>query len=146
MPEVQLTTVSTQQSAAIFVEVADTLIAEVDLVEFLHLLTYRAADLVNAAAVGLLLADQRGRLEFMAGSNENVKLLELFQPQNREGPCLEAFHTGQPLINVDLEEAFPAGLAPRPGRSRPVSSPCTPSDVAYAIVTDPSGVDLTSPT
>jgi hypothetical protein len=57
-----MTTVSAQRLATIFVEVADTLIAEFDLVEFLHLVTDRAADLVNAAAVGLLLADQRGRL------------------------------------------------------------------------------------
>jgi GAF domain-containing protein len=100
-----MTTVSAQRLAAIFVEVADTLVAEFDLIEFLHMLTDRAADLVDAAAVGLLLADQRGRLEYMAGSDENVKLVELFQLQNDEGPCLEAFHTGQPVINVDLGEA-----------------------------------------
>jgi GAF domain-containing protein len=41
----------------------------------------------------------------MAGSNENVKLLELFQLQNREGPCLEAFRTARPVINVDLGAA-----------------------------------------
>jgi GAF domain-containing protein len=69
------------------------------------MLTDRTADLVGAAAVGLLLADKDGRLEFMAGSNENVKLLELFQLQTHEGPCLEAFRTGQPVINVNLGEA-----------------------------------------
>jgi GAF domain-containing protein len=100
-----MTTISAQRLATIFVEVADTLTAEFDLIEFLHTLTTRAADLVNAAAAGLLLTDQRGRLEFMASSDENVKLLELFQLQNQEGPCLEAFHTGQPVINVDLGEA-----------------------------------------
>src|SRR4030095_10359429 len=61
--------------------------------------------LVAPAAVGIVLADPRGRLEFMAGSNENVKILELFQLQNQEGPCLEAFHTAQPVINVDLGAA-----------------------------------------
>ena len=43
--------------------------------------------MVDAAAVGIVLAEPDGRLEFMAGSNENVKLLELFQLQNQEGPC-----------------------------------------------------------
>jgi GAF domain-containing protein len=100
-----MTTVSAERLATIFVEVADTLVAEFDLIEFLHMLTDRAADLVGAAAVGLLLADTDGRLEFMAGSDENVKILELFQLQNHEGPCLEAFRTGQPVINVNLGEA-----------------------------------------
>jgi len=100
-----MTTVSAQRLAAIFVEVADTLVDEFDLLEFLHMLTERAAGLVGAAAVGLMLADQRGRLEFMAGSDENVRLVELFQLQNEEGPCLEAFRTGEPVINVDLANA-----------------------------------------
>ena len=100
-----MTTVSTQRLATIFVEVADTLVDEFDLIDFLHMLTDRAASLVDAAAVGIVLADPRGKLEFMAGSNENVKLLELFQLQNHEGPCLEAFRTAQPVINVDLGAA-----------------------------------------
>ena len=100
-----MTTVSAQRLATIFVEVADTLVDEFDLIDFLHMLTDRAASLVDAAAVGIVLADLRGRLEFMAGSNENVKLLELFQLQNHEGPCLEAFRTGHPVINVDLGAA-----------------------------------------
>jgi GAF domain-containing protein len=100
-----MTTVSAERLATIFVEVADTLVDEFDLIEFLHMLTDRTADLVGAAAVGLVLADKSGRLQFMAGSDENVKLLELFQLQTREGPCLEAFHTGQAVINVNLTEA-----------------------------------------
>jgi GAF domain-containing protein len=100
-----MTTVSAERLATIFVEVADTLIDEFDLIEFLHTLTDRAADLVNAAAAGLVLADQRGRLEFMAGSSENVKLVELFQLQNQEGPCWDAFRTGNAVVNVDLSQA-----------------------------------------
>ena len=106
-----MTTVSAQRLATIFVEVADTLVDEFDLIDFLHLLTDRAASLVDAAAVGIVLADPRGRLEFMAGSNENVKLLELFQLQNHEGPCLEAFQTAHAVINVDLGAA--AGRWPK---------------------------------
>jgi GAF domain-containing protein len=98
-------TVSAERLAIIFVEVADTLVDEFDLLDFRQMLTERAASLVDAAAVGLMLADQRGRLEFMAGSDENVRLVELFQLQNQEGPCLDAFRTGQPVINVDLADA-----------------------------------------
>jgi GAF domain-containing protein len=102
-----MTTISAERLAATFVEVADTLVDEFDLIEFLHMLTDRTAELVGAAAVGLVLADNGGRLEFVAGSNENVKLLELFQLQAHEGPCLEAFRTGQPVINVKLGDATP---------------------------------------
>lgn len=100
-----MTTVSAERLAKIFVEVADTLVDEFDLIEFLHLLADRTAGLVRASAVGMLLADQRGNLEFVAGSDENVKLLELFQIQNREGPCLEAFRTGRAVVNADLQTA-----------------------------------------
>jgi GAF domain-containing protein len=98
-------TVSAERLAAIFVEVADTLVDEFDLLDFLHTVADRAGSLVGAAAVGLLLADERGRLEYMAGSDENVRLVELFQLQAHEGPCLEAFRDGRPVINVDLEAA-----------------------------------------
>jgi GAF domain-containing protein len=100
-----MTTVSAERLAKVFVEVADTLVDEFDLIEFLHMLTDRVASLVDASAVGLLLADQRGQLQFMAASEESVKLLELFQIQNDEGPCLDAFRTAQPVVNADLRTA-----------------------------------------
>jgi GAF domain-containing protein len=100
-----MTTVSAERLATIFVEVADTLVDEFDLLDFLHMLTDRARSVVGAAATGLLLADVRGNLEFMAGSDENVRLLELYQLLAHEGPCLEAFQTGRPVINVDLDSA-----------------------------------------
>jgi len=100
-----VTTVSAERLATIFVEVADTLVDEFDLIDFLQTLTDRAAALIHVSAVGLLLADERGRLEFMAASTENAKLLELFQLQNQEGPCMDAFRSGDAVINVDLGEA-----------------------------------------
>ena len=100
-----MTTVSAERLAKIFVEVSDTLVDEFDLIDFMHMLTARTADLVNATAAGLLLADQRGRLEFMAASDENAALLELFQVQNQEGPCLDAFRTAAPVVNADLRAA-----------------------------------------
>jgi GAF domain-containing protein len=100
-----MTTVSADRLARVFVEIADTLVDEFDLIEFFQLLTTRTADLLDASAVGLLIADQRGRLEFMAASDENVRLLELFQVQNQEGPCLDAFRTGDPVVNADLRDA-----------------------------------------
>jgi GAF domain-containing protein len=111
--EVVMPTVSPQRLAEVFVEVADTLVAEFDLIEFLQLVTARTAELLQAGAVGLLLADQHGELQFMAASNEATKLLELFELQHHEGPCLEAFRSGAPVFTADLSAA--AGRWPRFG-------------------------------
>jgi len=100
-----MTTVSAERLSKIFVEVADTLVDDFDLLDFLHMLTVRTATLTEASAVGLLLADPHGRLRFMAASNEKARLLELIQVQASEGPCFDAFHTGEPVINADLRAA-----------------------------------------
>jgi GAF domain-containing protein len=41
----------------------------------------------------------------MAASNPNGETLELFQLQNSEGPCLDCFTTGEPVVNADLAHA-----------------------------------------
>jgi len=100
-----MTTLSTGELSKIFVEAADTLTDDFDLRDFLHMLTVRTAELVGAAAVGMLLADEHGDLQFMAASQDNAKWLELFQLQSHEGPCLEAFRSGHPVVNADLPAA-----------------------------------------
>ncbi len=65
----------------------------------------RCIDLVPADAAGILLADTEGHLQVTAASDEQTRLLELFQLQNEEGPCLEAFSTGQPVLHTDLASA-----------------------------------------
>ena len=100
-----MTTVSTERLSQIFVEVADTLVDDFDLHDFLHMLTVRTADLVGASAVGLLLADQRGHLRFMAASDEKARVLEIFQVQVSEGPCFDAYSSAAPVLNADLRES-----------------------------------------
>jgi len=97
--------IATEQLAETFVEIADTLVEDFDLIDFLHMLTSRTAELTNTVSAGLLLSDPHGRLQFMAASQESVKLLELFQLQNKEGPCLDCFRTGVPVFNTDLARA-----------------------------------------
>ncbi|MFF7644183.1 ANTAR domain-containing protein [Streptomyces canus] len=91
-----------QLLAKTFVELADNLVADFDLIDFLRLLTDRCVSMLDASAAGLLLADGDGKLRVMAASDEEVRLLELFQLQNDEGPCLECFSTGAPVIVPDL--------------------------------------------
>jgi GAF domain-containing protein len=103
--EIIMTTVSAQRLARVFVEVSDTLVDDFDLVDFLQMLAQRTAELAAASVVGIVLADQHGQLQFMAGSQEDARLLELFQLQNDEGPCLDAFRSFEPVINNDLSLA-----------------------------------------
>jgi len=103
--------IATEALAALFVEVADTLVVDFDIVDFLHMVTTRTADITRADAAGLVLADAHGRLQFMAASTESVKMLELFQLQAEEGPCRDCFRFGAPVINSDLSRA--AGRWPR---------------------------------
>jgi hypothetical protein len=100
-----MTVVSTERLADVFVELADTLVDDFDVIEFLMMVAHRTSELIGDADVGILLADQRGHLQFMAGSNEDVKRLELFQLQVHEGPCMDAVRDGQPVVNADLNEA-----------------------------------------
>ncbi|HEX8344427.1 MAG TPA: GAF and ANTAR domain-containing protein [Actinoplanes sp.] len=91
--------------AEVFVELADTLVDDFDLMEFLHRLTVRCAEVLGVAAAGLLLADQRGALRLVAASTERTRLLELIQLQTDQGPCPESFHTGRPVAVADLSDA-----------------------------------------
>ncbi|MFE9369627.1 GAF and ANTAR domain-containing protein [Streptomyces sp. NPDC006711] len=88
--------------AKTFVELADNLVADFDLIDFLRLLTDRCVGMLGASAAGVLLADRDGELRVMAASDEQVRLLELFQLQNDEGPCLDCYRTGTPTTVPDL--------------------------------------------
>jgi hypothetical protein len=100
-----MSTVSAARLATVFVEVADTLVDEFDVIEFLQMLTERVAGFFPTGEAGLMLGDSRGRLNFVAASNENARLMELIQLQYDDGPCLEAFHSGRPVTNVNLAAA-----------------------------------------
>ena len=91
-----------QQLADTFVELTDTMVADFDVIDFLHVLTDRSVQLLDVSAAGLLLADPRGELRVVAASSEAVRLLELFQLQNDEGPCLDCFRSGSAVASVDL--------------------------------------------
>ena len=88
--------------AATLVELADTQGEKFDLVDFLSLVARRCVDLFGAAEAGLMLVDPKGNLRFMASSSESAKILELFELQNEEGPCLDCFRTGEQVVNQRL--------------------------------------------
>src|SRR5712692_3713057 len=88
-----------------FVELTDTMVAGFDVIDFLHVLTDRSVRLLDVSAAGLLLADPRGELRVLAASSQAARLLELFQLQNDQGPCLDCFRAGRPVEAADLAAA-----------------------------------------
>ena len=102
-----------ERLAQTFVELADTLVAGYDLMEFLQTLTDRCVELLEVDAAGLLLADGRGALRLVAASTEQARVVELFQIQNDEGPCLDCYRTGQAVIVSDIRADRAAARWPR---------------------------------
>ena len=96
-----------------FVELADTLVAGYDLMEFLRVLAERCVELLEVDAAGLLLADAGGVLRLVAASTEQARILELFQIQDDVGPCVDCYRTGQVVSVADISAAGAAGRWPR---------------------------------
>lgn len=97
-----MSNVREQRLAATFVTLADTLVADFDVVDFLGLLTERAVELLEVDAAGVILADQRGGYRPAAGSSEHAELVEVFAAQTRQGPCLDCVRSGQVVASADL--------------------------------------------
>ena len=81
--------------ARAFVRLADTLASDFDIVDFLHGLSEDSVEILRAEAAGVMLADARGGLRLIASSDERMRLLELFELQGAQGPCLDAFSSGR---------------------------------------------------
>lgn len=88
-----------------FLELADTLVADYDIIDSLTVLAGRCVEILDTAAAGILLADGDGRLRAVAASSEQAHLVELFRLQNDQGPCMEAFSTGHPVSHTELHSA-----------------------------------------
>jgi GAF domain-containing protein len=88
-----------------FVQLADSLVEGFDIIDLLTVLVDRCVELLHAAAAGIVLADAAGALHVMAASSEGARMLELFEVQTDEGPCLEAYATGAIVSDSDLRVA-----------------------------------------
>ncbi len=92
------------------VEMADTLVDDYDVVDLLTGLTDRCVSLLAVSAAGVMLASPSGSLGLVASSSETMRLLELFEIQAQEGPCQDAFRSGERVGQEDLR----AGSGPWP--------------------------------
>src|ERR1700733_11998409 len=85
------------------VEMSDTLVDDYDVVDLLTGLADRCVSLLGVSAAGVMLAAPTGGLRLIASSSETMRVVELFELQAREGPCLDAFHTGEQVAHENLE-------------------------------------------
>ena len=91
--------------AELFVSLADTLVSGFDVVGLFDDLAGACVELLDVTAAGLMLVDPAGRLRVMASSEERSRLLELLEIQNDEGPCLDCYRSGQPVLVGELAAA-----------------------------------------
>jgi GAF domain-containing protein len=91
--------------AGTLVKLADTLVADFDVVDLLTVLADRCVEVLEVGAAGLMLVAPEGDLRVMASSSETMRVLELFELQSQEGPCLDCYRTGLPVVNQDLDAA-----------------------------------------
>ena len=85
------------------VELAGTLVQDFDVVELLTLVSERCMEVLDVAAVALMLVDEKEALRVVASSNEASHLIELFELESNEGPAIVCYRTGAQVVNQDLE-------------------------------------------
>ncbi len=88
--------------AKALVELADTLVADFDVVDMLTTLADHCVEVLAVDVAGIMLAAPDGDLRVMASSSAAMRELELFELQAQDGPCLDCYRTGEPIVNQDL--------------------------------------------
>ena len=91
--------------AKTMVELADTLVDNFDVVDLLTTLSQRCVEVLDVAAAGIMLVSPAGDLRAMTWSNEAMRIVELFEQQAEEGPCLDCYRSGEAIVNHDLTAA-----------------------------------------
>lgn len=94
----------TSALAETFVSLADTLVDDYDVVDLLDRLVGASIRLLGFTAAAILLDDQRGSLAVVASSSEESRLLEVYQLQSAQGPCLDCVRTAAGVSCPDLSQ------------------------------------------
>ena len=87
------------------VELADTLVDDFDVVDLLTLLSDRCVEVLDVSAAGIMLVAPEGDLRVVASSSEAMRIVELFELQSDEGPCVDCYRDGALIVNQDLAAA-----------------------------------------
>ncbi len=84
------------------VELADHLVDDFDVIDVLTVLGDRCVETLDVASAGVMLAASSGELQVIASSSDAMRNLELFELQANEGPCLDCYQSGRPIVNLEL--------------------------------------------
>ena len=88
------------------VELADSLVDDFDVVDLLTLLTDRCCQAFDISDAGIMLAAPvGGELRLMASSSAAMRDIELYELQASDGPCLDCYRSGEPVVNHDVAAA-----------------------------------------
>ena len=94
-----------QRLVETLVELADTLVDEYDVVDFMQTLAERSVELVGVSEAGIMLADSNGQLRHAACSSERMRLVEFVELQLEEGPCFDAFRHQRAIRSDSPQDA-----------------------------------------
>jgi GAF domain-containing protein len=86
----------------VFATLADTLVDEFDVLDFLDMFAERCVELLDVAAAGLLLVDHEGAVRLVGASTRHARRLHMLQLRHRKGPSLAAYHRGEAVHCPDL--------------------------------------------
>ena len=84
------------------VELADSLVDDFDVVELLSKLADRCVEVLGVSAAGVMLVAPEGDLRVVASSSEAMRVVELFELQADEGPCMDCYRSGEGVLNENL--------------------------------------------
>jgi hypothetical protein len=93
-----------RDAAAVLIELANASVTTTDLLGLFTLLANRAVEVLNVEAAGVLVVNPTGALMPIGSSNHRAHLLDLFQIQAEQGPCLECCRSGERVIVTDLAD------------------------------------------
>ena len=95
------------QLAITLIDITRAVTQGAETIEIFTSLAEKCVDLLPVKAAGILLRDVTGTLQVIGASSPSAHLLDLFQVQSEEGPCLECSTTGSPVSDAELSESGP---------------------------------------
>jgi sigma-B regulation protein RsbU (phosphoserine phosphatase) len=94
--------VDEKQLTSVLVEFARTLTADFSIQAILDHLVDRVVQVIPVSGAAVLLMESDGEHHFVAASDDVILGIETLQMQLKEGPCLQAYRTGEHVAIRDL--------------------------------------------
>jgi GAF domain-containing protein len=91
----------------VLVDFAGTVVTDYTAADALDRLLTQVPPLLGVDGAGVMLEDDAGELRFVSASDEVVRLIEAFQVETGQGPCVLAYESGLVVQVDDLTEDTP---------------------------------------